>query len=418
MAGLLTAALALLALVAGAAPAQALAYDSVIIGKVVGPDGKPIQGLQVTPYTNADQPLSGAAEDSWQTQYSATGEDGTFSFKADSSTVYKVRVWDPYGGTGRNPLTFADKWYGGKSTFDMAAGYTSAKKITISTPGIVNLGTSTVVLGTLPKYGIKAPPVISGELKYGGVLFATPGTWSPQPAAGIAFTWYRGTDRVGTGQVYKVKAEDVGQSIRVVASAYQWGVAAYTESKSAAVTVARVKLPSPGVTIRGKAQVSNQLTAVLAVPVGLDQGTVDAMASPQWYRNGAPIRGATSLTYQPAPADAGTVLSFKAGGLIHPEVKTAKIAPRPFFSYLTYATIKGTPKPGSTLTVYTGAESWQPRPSAFTYQWYRSGVRIPGATAKSYKLTASDAGRTIMAKATGTRTGFLTTTSASVRALR
>ena len=78
--------------------------------------------------------------------------------------------------------------------------------------------------------------------------------------------------------------------------------------------------------------------------------------------------------------------------------------------------IKGTPKPGSTLTVHVGG--WQPTPSAFAYQWYRSGVRIPGATAKSYKLTASDAGKTIMVKATGSRTGFKTTVLASVRALR
>ena len=139
-------------------------------------------------------------------------------------------------------------------------------------------------------------------------------------------------------------------------------------------------------------------------------------AAPQWYRNGTPIKGATSLGYQPVPADADAVLSFKAGpGLIHPAVQSAKIGPGTFPLVAT-PIIKGTPKPGSTLTVHVGG--WQPTPSAFAYQWYRSGVRIPGATAKSYKLTASDAGKTIMVKATGSRTGFKTTVLASVRALR
>lgn len=408
---LLTAALALLAFVAGAPQAQAVGYDSIVTGKVVGPDGKPVQGLQVSPYSNVDQPLGTTPQELSTT----TGEDGSYNFKVDSSTTYKVRIWDPYGSTGRNPLTFADKWYGGKTTFDMAAGYSSAKKIVISTPGIVNLGTSSVVLSTLPKYGITSPPVITGELKYGELLFALPGTWS-QPPPGVSYAWYRGTERIGrTGQAYTVQPQDVGQSIHVVTSAYQWGLFSYTESKSAPVTIAAVKLPSPGVTIKGSASVYGYLTATLSVPAGLDQATVNAMATPQWYRNGTPIKGATSLGYQPVPADADAVLSFKAGaGLIHPAVQSAKIGPATFRLVKTPA-IKGTPKPGSTLTVYVGG--WLPTPSAFVYQWYRSGVRIPGATAKSYKLVGSDAGRTIMVKATGSKTGFTSTVSASVRAL-
>jgi hypothetical protein len=221
-----------------------------------------------------------------------------------------------------------------------------------------------------------------------------------------------GEDR--RGQTLPV-TNQIGQSIHVVVSASLWGQYGFTEAKSAEVSIPAVKLPSPGVVIQGEAKVSSLLTAVLSVPAGLDPAAVNDMTSPQWYRNGAPISGATELTYRPVPADAGAVLSFKAGGLIHPAVKTAKIAPREFYGAWG-ATLKGTPKPGSTLTVLVGA--WDPRPTAFAYQWYRSGVRIPGATAKSYKLTSADAGKTIMVKATGTRTGFLTMKSASVRALR
>ena len=53
----------------------------------------------------------------------------------------------------------------------------------------------------------------------------------------------------------------------------------------------------------------------------------------------------------------------------------------------------GAAKVGSTLTVTSG--SWSPAPVALSYQWYRSGVAITGATAASYKLTANEAGKTI-----------------------
>jgi hypothetical protein len=197
VAGLLTAALALLALVAAAAPAQALAYDAIITGKVVGPDGKPAQGLFVLPYTDADQPYGSSGQD--MAQYTTPQADGSFSFKADRSTVYKVRFMDQNGfydyrtGTARNPLTFADKWYGGQSTFDDGAGYNSAKKIRISTPGIIKLA-------SLPKYRVTSAPTISGQLKYGGQLVATPGMWSPRPLLGWNYTWYRGTAKIGAAR--------------------------------------------------------------------------------------------------------------------------------------------------------------------------------------------------------------------------
>ena len=277
---LLTAALALLAFLAGAAPAHALAYDSQITGKVVGPDGKPVPGLFVSPFTEADLPLGSSSQDS--AQYTTTQTDGSYSFRADSSTVYKVRFSDAYGyynaGTGavRNPLTFADKWYGGKSGFDLEAGYNSAKKIVISTPGIVNLGTSYTVLGTLPKYGVLSAPKISGELKYGKQLFATPGSWAPRPLLGWNYVWYRGTTRIGAGQTYVVGADDVGQGpIRVVVSASHWGQYGYTESKSATVSVPAVTLPSPGVTIQGLPRVNEWLTATIPIPAGLTRTAVN-----------------------------------------------------------------------------------------------------------------------------------------------
>lgn len=62
-------------------------------------------------------------------------------------------------------------------------------------------------------------------------------------------------------------------------------------------------------------------------------------------------------------------------------------------------TITGTAKVGQTLTAVPG--TWDPKPK-FSYRWYRSGSSISGATKATYKLTKSDAGKTITVKVTGT----------------
>ncbi|SDJ53670.1 serine protease [Arthrobacter cupressi] len=67
-------------------------------------------------------------------------------------------------------------------------------------------------------------------------------------------------------------------------------------------------------------------------------------------------------------------------------------------------TISGTTKVGYTLTAVPG--TWSPAPVTLSYQWYRSGTPITAATATSYKLTASDAGKPITVRVTGRKTGY------------
>ena len=68
-------------------------------------------------------------------------------------------------------------------------------------------------------------------------------------------------------------------------------------------------------------------------------------------------------------------------------------------------TITGTARVGETLTAQNG--TWSNSPTAFQYQWQRcneSGVsctNVAGATAKTYLLTSTDAGRTIRVRVTG-----------------
>ncbi|MFK0007943.1 glycoside hydrolase family 16 protein [Paenarthrobacter sp. NPDC090520] len=68
-------------------------------------------------------------------------------------------------------------------------------------------------------------------------------------------------------------------------------------------------------------------------------------------------------------------------------------------------TISGTLTVGSTLTANTG--TWTTG-TTLTYQWYRSGVAITGATAKTYTLVAADQADTMMVRVTGSKAGCTT----------
>ncbi len=74
-------------------------------------------------------------------------------------------------------------------------------------------------------------------------------------------------------------------------------------------------------------------------------------------------------------------------------------------------TIKGTAKVGRTLTAASG--TWAPKPTSLGYRWYRSGKAIAKASKSSYKLTKSDAGKTITVKVTAKKAGYETLTRTS-----
>jgi hypothetical protein len=69
----------------------------------------------------------------------------------------------------------------------------------------------------------------------------------------------------------------------------------------------------------------------------------------------------------------------------------------------TAATISGTPKVGQTLSITDPV--WDTDGVTNAYAWVRNGVAIPGASAKTYELTAQDAGKQVSAKVSGTKAG-------------
>lgn len=98
----------------------------------------------------------------------------------------------------------------------------------------------------------------------------------------------------------------------------------------------------------------------------------------------AELKTSTSASNLLATADASYLLVGKSLAKVSYQLKGYTKSPRP--------KITGTLRVGQTLTAVTG--TWSPTPR-FSYQWYRSGHKIKGATAASYTLVAKDRGKHI-----------------------
>ncbi len=138
----------------------------------------------------------------------------------------------------------------------------------------------------------------------------------------------------------------------------------------------------------------------------------------QWYVGGKAVSGATSTSYVPKAADAGKAVKVKVTGAktgYAPIAKVSKATPKvakPSTLTRSTPTISGTVKVGKKLTTVRG--TWTTG-TKFTYQWYRSGKAIKGATKSAYTLKAADKGKTITVKVTGKKAGYKTASKTSAK---
>ncbi|MGO4230349.1 hypothetical protein AB4Y72_15985 [Arthrobacter sp. YAF34] len=168
---------------------------------------------------------------------------------------------------------------------------------------------------------------------------------------------------------------------------------------------------APTPTMSGTAKVGSTLTALPGTwspaPVALAY---------QWYRSGVAITAASLPSYKVTASDIGKTITVRVTGRKAGYTTTSKTsAPT---AAVTTGTLKaptpavsGTTKVGITLTATPG--TWSPAAVALAYQWYRSGVAITAASLPSYKVTASDIGKTITVRVTGRKAGFATTSKTS-----
>ena len=275
----------------------------------------------------------------------------------------------------------------------------------------------TVRPGTLdPAYYIVGSPQVGQELLVDG--------WSGTPVD-AEYQWLRdGQPMVPnvTGSAYTLTAQDAGKliSARVTVSAPGFSPATLTTDPVGPVTDSNPGPPpastkkfttTPAPKISGTAKVGRKLTAK---PGTWKPGGV-AFAY-QWYRDGTAIDGATASTYPLRAADKGKKLTVKVTGTkagFKTVTKTSKATKKVAAGTLTTVKpkIRGTAKVDQTLTVTTG--TWKPAEVSLTYQWYRSGKKIAGATGPSYLVTGKDQKKKLTVKVTGRAPGYTTKSQTS-----
>lgn len=134
-------------------------------------------------------------------------------------------------------------------------------------------------------------------------------------------------------------------------------------------------------------------------------GDIEGQTLFQWYSDGIPISGATSETYTVVDRDVGQTLTFEVipvaltGSGAGQAVLSAGIGVNnpPEAENVGIINEIGVTTVGTTLTgEYTYADAEGDLESGTTFQWFRNGIAIVGATSITYEAVVADSGQDIL----------------------
>jgi hypothetical protein len=326
----------------------------------------------------------------------------------NATTVAGVAIGFSMYGQGSNPMSY--RWQrqssGGSTWSDLSDGVvytgTSTPNLWINSPTLAMSGDGfrcrisnvagavTTTAATLTVTPVIAPAIsgLPGSLSvnYGDAFVLSPVVTGTYP---YTVKWYKnGTEIAGSNSAYFVKygatAADSG-SYSMTAS----NSAGTATSSTVVVTVSAVIPPS--ITQQPLAQ---------EVVKGYDVGfSVSATGSSplyfQWYKNGQAIPSATSSYYSMYAVTVGNAGSYSVrvtndGGVATSNSVDLVVLPAvlPQFTYWTSQVSIST---NSYFYIYGGITGTLP----MTYQWYKDGVAISGATYSNYSgyaTSPNDAG--------------------------
>ena len=254
-------------------------------------------------------------------------------------------------------------------------------------------------------------PTVTGTTKVGGTLTASPGSWSPTPDR-FTYQWtVTGSSSLpSTTSTTTIPDWALGQTITVAVTAHRYGYPDVTRNsvQTGAVTAGSLITGTPVITG----------TPTVGVPLSATPGTwgPSPALSYQWKSSGVAISGATGSTFTPTATQLGHPLTVTVTGAQSGYITAGTTSPATANVGLgtlstTTPTITGSPVVGGTLTAVPG--KWRPYPVVMSYQWYIGGVAFPGATAQTFVIPGSAAGQTITVAATGSETGYGSTTLTS-----
>lgn len=251
-------------------------------------------------------------------------------------------------------------------------------------------------------------PTIAGQAQVGRTLTAKPGAWSPMPSS-WTYQWLRDGQEIAneTNATYVATQSDSGANITVAVSGGRDGyeTTAAVVSDPLEVSPQGTILAPDAIEVDGDYVIGATLTAQAA-----DWTPTPGAVSYQWLRSGTAIPDATEATYKLVAADLNKVITVKVtatkDGYRSASARsqaTAAVAAAVFSAPTPI--ISGSIRLGTTLTANPG--TWSVTPN-LTYQWYRAGVAVAGATRASYVIGAPDVGKRLVVKVTGTLDGYAT----------
>jgi surface antigen len=137
----------------------------------------------------------------------------------------------------------------------------------------------------------------------------------------------------------------------------------------------------------------------------------------QWMSDGAKILGASSRTFTPTTAQLNKPLAVRvtATRTSYPTVAVTSpaitVGPGSI-SATSPPAIDGTPRVDESISAAT-AGRWSPTGNVYTYQWLANGVKIAGATSRTFSPGPELAGKQLTFAVTATRSGYQPVTAVS-----
>jgi len=353
--------------------------------------------------------------------------------------VVDARVTGTVAAWGPAPVGLTYQWYKvnsrGKSyrlsgattiSFTPTAaekGYKLKLKVTGAKPGyrtrsVYSARTGKVAAARFTSVGTAT---VSGSARVGMPLTVALGV--TQPAAKVAYQWYRGTKAISGARsgIYRTTSADLGKQLKVRVTFSRSG---YTSAVRYA-SVAGLIGPGLAAVTPKLDDTTPAVGQVLRITDGTGIGAwspADATPAYQWYRDSRAITAATAATYTVQAGDVGHAIKVKLTGAKDGYARVARTSAasadvvKGRFTTRPVPTIDGmvdgVAKVGNTLTARPG--EWAPLPTSFGYEWYRSGTLVVGQVGAGYTLAAADAGKAITVKVTARRSGFSSATTSSV----